>query len=353
MVLKKITVKASDEYDIIIGKDLIHDCYEYIKTAVKSDCFAVITDDNVDEFYGNTVVSSLKNNGKTVCKLVFPHGEASKSTLTLNSIYEFLCENNITRTDCIIALGGGVTGDIAGFAAATYLRGIDYVQIPTSLLAQVDSSVGGKTAVDLPGGKNLVGAFKQPKLVLCDTGVLKTLPRDYFVDGMGEVIKYGMIKSAELFEILENHDIESIHSVLDEVILKCISIKRDIVEEDEFDKGERMLLNFGHTIGHSIEKYYNFSGISHGMAVASGMKIITRNTEDKNITKKGVYNKLVLCLAKYYLNEIINPPVSELIPACLNDKKREGGFINIIICEDIGKSFYKKLSFDEFTGFMN
>ena len=190
----RITVKASDTYEVIIGNNLLENAGSYIGEVTKSKIFAVITDDTVDSLYGNIVCSSIIKAGYSVYKFVFPHGEASKSPETLLKIYSFLCENHISRTDCLIALGGGVVGDITGYAAATFLRGLDFIQIPTTLLAQVDSSVGGKTAIDLPEGKNLVGAFKQPKLVLCDTDTLDTLPEEFLIDGMGEVVKYGMIK---------------------------------------------------------------------------------------------------------------------------------------------------------------
>lgn len=220
-----ITVNASVKYDVIIGSGLLENCGKYVSSVTVAEKIALITDDNVDRIYSGTVEKSLKESGFDVRKFVFPHGEASKCSDTLNKIYSFLAANHFTRTDCIAALGGGVTGDMAGYASATYLRGMDFVQLPTSLLAQVDSSVGGKTAIDIPEGKNLVGAFKQPKLVLCDTGALKSLPHDFLVDGMGEVVKYGMIKSDELFGILMNHDINTVHEVMDDIIARCVAIK--------------------------------------------------------------------------------------------------------------------------------
>lgn len=348
MNIKKIPVKASESYDVIIGGGLIKNCAGYIKTAVKAEKLAVITDDNVDKLYGNELKKTLEDNGFSVCKYAFPHGEASKCSETLNRIYDFLCENQITRTDCIIALGGGVVGDISGFAAATFLRGLDFIQMPTTLLAQVDSSIGGKTAINLPGGKNLAGAFKQPKLVICDTNALKTLSDELLTDGMGEVVKHGMIKSEQLFELLEKNDLKSIFNVIDDVIAQNVTIKRNVVEADEFDRGERMLLNFGHTLGHSIEKYYNFTGISHGKAVATGMKFITEIAERNNITQKGVTNRLISCLDRYGLNITVEPAVKDLAEACLNDKKRESGFISVIFCENVGKAFAEKMPVGEF-----
>lgn len=347
-----VSVKASQSYDVVIGRGLIASCGEYIKKVTGAKSFAVVSDDNVDKLYGDIVEKSLKEQGFEVCRFVFPHGEASKCSAVLNDIYMFLTENHITRSDCLIALGGGVVGDITGYAAATYLRGLDYVQVPTSLLAQVDSSVGGKTAIDLPCGKNLVGAFKQPKLVLCDIAALDTLPRDFFIDGMGEVVKYGMIKSPELFDILSGNDIDSIKNILEDIITRCVSIKRDVVEADEFDKGERMLLNFGHTLGHSVEQHYNYTGISHGRAVAIGMALITGRAENKDLCADGTLDKLTACLKRYELPFSTDIPVSKLADACLNDKKRAGGSIYIIICSECGKSSAVKMSIDEFMQFI-
>ena len=350
--METITVNASEKYDVFIGGGLLKSCGEYVKKVTKAEKIALISDDNVSGIYSDRVKKSLNEAGFEVCSFVFPHGEASKSSDTLNKIYGFLAQNHFTRTDCIAALGGGVTGDMAGYASATYLRGMDFVQLPTSLLAQVDSSVGGKTAIDIPEGKNLVGAFKQPKLVLCDTEALRTLPRDFLIDGMGEVVKYGMIKSASLFDILRSHDIDSIWEVMEDIIARCISIKRDVVEADEFDKGERMLLNFGHTLGHSIEQYYHYTGISHGRAVAKGMEMITRLAESKNMCRSGLTDELMTVLRKYCLDITVEPEAKDLGGACLNDKKRAGSSISVIICSDIGASSAVKMTVDDFDSFL-
>ena len=348
-----ITVNASGKYDVIIGNGLLSRSGELVKNAVSAERFAVITDDNVSPLYFDVVSNSLKEQGFEVFHFVFPHGESSKSHETLIKIYGFLAENHLTRTDCIIALGGGVTGDMAGYAAATYLRGMDYVQIPTSLLAQVDSSVGGKTAIDIPEGKNLVGAFKQPRLVICDIDALSTLPRDFLIDGMGEVVKYGMIKSAELFKILMNHTIDDINEVMEDVICRCVTIKRDVVEADEFDVGERMLLNFGHTLGHSIEQYYNYVGISHGRAVAVGMEMMTALAAKRGLCDPSLSQRLSDCLERYSLKITVEPKPNELGSACFNDKKRAGSSIRVIICSDVGCSSPVKMSIDEFTEFIS
>ncbi|MCM1524515.1 MAG: 3-dehydroquinate synthase [Ruminococcus sp.] len=347
-----VTVNASEKYDVLIEKGLLDRCGEYVRKVTGAEKLALITDDNVDGIHSERVSESLSGHGFDVKKFVFPHGEASKSFDTLNKIYSFLAVNHFTRTDCIAALGGGVTGDMAGYASATYLRGMDFIQMPTSLLAQVDSSVGGKTAIDIKEGKNLVGAFKQPKLVLCDISALDTLPEDLLVDGMGEVVKYGMIKSEELFDILVRHDITNIYEVMEDVIVRSVDIKRRTVEADEFDRGERMLLNFGHTIGHAIEQYYNYTGISHGRAVAKGMLMITSLAEKKGLCRKGLTDELGACLEKYKLGRESVPPAHKLSDAYLNDKKRQGGIINAVICSDVGKSAAVKMTVEEFGEFL-
>lgn len=350
--MNTITVNASGKYDVLIGRSLLEKCGGLIANATAAKRFAVISDDNVAPLYMSAVTKALEKEGFETCSFVFPHGEISKSHKTLIEIYSFLAENHFSRTDCIIALGGGVTGDMSGYAAATYLRGMDYVQIPTSLLAQVDSSVGGKTAVDIPEGKNLVGAFKQPKLVICDIDTLDTLPKTYLVDGMGEVVKYGMIKSAELFNILMSRTIDDITEIIEDVICRCVSIKRDVVEADEFDKGERMLLNFGHTLGHSIEQYYNFTGISHGRAVAAGMEMITALAAKRNMCSPKLCEQLSQCLERYDLKISVEPSPDKLGQACLNDKKRTSSGINVIICSEAGKSSAVKFTIDEFLSFI-
>lgn len=348
--MRTVTVNASKKYDVFIEKGLVSKSGEIIKNLTSFRKAAVITDNTVAGLYLKTVVDSMKENGFEVHTFSFPAGEASKCHRTLIAVYDFLAEAQITRSDVIVALGGGVVGDLAGYAAATYLRGVDFVQIPTTLLAQVDSSVGGKTAVDINAGKNLVGAFKQPLCVICDTDALLTLSEDIFADGMGEVVKYGMIKSAPLFEKLLSGDVKD---SLEDVIAECVSIKRDVVEADEFEKGDRMLLNFGHTLGHAIEKYYNFSGISHGKAVAIGMAEFTRLAEEKDLCKKGTFEKLKKCLEKNLLPFSCDISLKELAPLCLSDKKRKSDGINIVLCSEVGKSFIKKLGINEFYDFLN
>ena len=269
--MKTINVNASRSYDVIIGSGIIDTLGDRVKALTNASKVCIVSDSNVFPLYGKTVSDSFAHAGLYSVHFVFPAGETSKNGSTYLSLLNFLAESKISRSDCIVALGGGVVGDLAGFASATYLRGIPFVQIPTSLLAMVDSSVGGKTAIDLPAGKNLCGAFYQPLLVLCDTDALNTLPEDVFRDGCAEVIKYGVLFDADLFAHLMDRgpgfDREA-------VISRCVELKRDVVAQDEFDTGVRMKLNLGHTIGHGIEAGTDYT-VTHGKAVAAGMAIVS------------------------------------------------------------------------------
>lgn len=344
--MKTIRVNTSKPYDVIIKRGSIGNCGKYIAEVTKSRRAAIITDDIVDKLYGDMVASSLRDYGFEHTTFAFKNGEASKNISVLGKIYDFLCESNITRNDIIIALGGGVVGDITGFAAATFLRGVDFVQIPTTLLAQIDSSVGGKTAIDIPGGKNLVGAFNQPSLVICDSNSLYTLSEEILADGMAEAIKYGMIRDEKLFELIEQHNLSDIDEVMDEVVYTCIDIKRMVVENDEFDRGERMILNFGHTIGHAIEGWHNYTNYTHGKGVAAGMCCITRKCAPQ------LSKRLEKCVKAYNLPVDTEAKMSELLPFCSKDKKRESGNINYIVCSEIGKAEIIKTTVTEFNKIM-
>ncbi len=347
--MEKVRINTSRAYDVLIDSGLLDKAGELIAPLAASKRACVITDDNVDRIYGERIVSSLKGAGITAEKFVFPHGETSKNHSTLLKIYDFLAEKGFTRSDIIVALGGGVVGDTAGFAAATYMRGIDFVQIPTTVVSQADSSVGGKTAVDIPAGKNLVGAFHQPRLVICDTDTLNTLTPEFFSDGMAEVIKHGMIKSAELFNILSAEDIKK--NIVD-IMKRNVTIKGNVVENDEREKGERMLLNFGHTLAHALEKYYNFSGLTHGCAVAIGMSTFTHIAERRGMCAAGVADKLDALLTKCGLPLTDPAPLDELFRLSLGDKKHLSSGMNIVICSDIGKSEVVKMSVDEYEKFL-
>ena len=264
---------------------------------------------------------------------VFPHGERSKNLKTYGELLEFLCENRISRNGLLVALGGGVTGDMTGFAAATYLRGIPFVQLPTTLLAAVDSSVGGKTAVDLRGGKNQVGCFYQPALVICDTDTLATLPDEEYRCGCAEVIKYGVIGDRDFFDsLVRTPACDDIQSVVE----TCIRMKRDFVLRDEFDRGDRMLLNFGHTFGHAVEKCSGYS-VPHGYAVAMGMYAVTRAAEALGCCENGSCLTLKSALTGYGLPTDIPYPLDDMLAAALSDKKSDGNTVRLIVPETIGR----------------
>lgn len=347
--MEKVRISAGRGYDVYIDSGLLDKSGELISSVVKAKRACVITDDNVDRYYGERTVAALNAAGISAEKFVFPHGEASKSHATLLKIYDFLAEKGFTRSDFIVALGGGVVGDTAGFAAATYMRGIDFVQIPTTVLSQADSSVGGKTAVDIPAGKNLVGAFYQPRLVVCDTDTTNTLTPEFFSDGMAEVVKHGMIKSRELFDILSEKDIKE---NLVDIMKRNVTIKGKVVDNDEREKGERMLLNFGHTLAHALEKYYNFSGLTHGCAVSIGMSTFTHIAEKRGMCKAGTADKLDRLLTKCGLPLTDPAPIDELFKLSLGDKKHLSSGMNIVICPDIGSSEVVKMSVEEYEKFL-
>lgn len=337
--MKLVVDLKEHSYPIYIERGLLDQAAEKIREIYFGKKIMVISDDQVYSYYGERLLKKLSETYECM-SIVIPHGEPSKSILTLPGIYKELSNAQLSRTDLIVALGGGVVGDLAGFVAATYLRGIPFVQIPTSILAQVDSSVGGKVAVDLPEGKNLVGAFYQPKMVLIDPDVLKTLPERYAIDGMGEVIKYGCIKNAELFEKLESYgSFETMNEHIEEVIGTCVDIKRQIVEEDEFDTGERLLLNFGHTLAHAIEQYYHYERESHGEAVAIGMYQITKIAEAKGLTKVGTAERIRKVLEAYHLPVKMDVPMEKLIGAMKLDKKNLGNKLKVVLIHEIGDAY--------------
>ena len=340
-----VSVRASRNYDVLIAPGLLSTIGEKVREIFpKAKTAAIITDDNVKKLYLEPVTRNLSAAALTTPYYSIPPGEASKNGEQYLSLLNWLCENKLTRSDIIIALGGGVAGDLAGFTAATYLRGIPLIQIPTTLLAMVDSSVGGKTGIDLPAGKNLAGSFYQPSLVLCDTKTLETLPELIFKDGIAEVIKYGMLGSVEILETLNFQTIIPVPTAakphpqsLVPIIEQCVSIKRDIVQRDEFDTGERMLLNLGHTIGHAIEKLSEYK-ISHGFAVAAGMAIDTRAAFRKGLCPKDCLDTLNDLLDRFGLPNSSDFSARELYEAALSDKKREGDMITNVVPRALGKS---------------
>lgn len=346
--MERIRVNTGRKYDIFIERNILSSCGQIVKSVTKASTAAIVTDSNVAPLYLQNVKESLEKEGFKTVSFVFPAGETNKTIATITDILNFFAENSMTRSDIAVALGGGVTGDLTGFAAAIYMRGIEFVQIPTSLLAQIDSSVGGKTGADLPSGKNLCGAFHQPSAVIIDPEVLKTLPTKFFSDGMAEAIKYGCIGDAELFEkIAEGIDTEN----ADSMIYRCVDIKREIVEHDEKEKGERMLLNFGHTLGHSAEKLSNFT-LTHGEGVGIGMYIMAKAGEKQGVTEKGSSEKIAELLKKYSLPLSCDISLQDLCSGALTDKKRSGNSINIVLLNKIGSAFTKKLPVEELYDFV-
>ena len=350
------TVKVNlgpKSYSIAINAGLVDQVGPRLRALLpQSELAVVITDSNVGPLYGERLARSLRQAGFQTVTLTFAAGEQSKNLATLTELYTGLAKAGVTRSDAVIALGGGVTGDMAGLAAATFLRGVAFVQVPTSLLAMVDSSVGGKVAVDLPAGKNLVGAFYQPKAVYIDPEVLKTLPVRFFNDGMAEVIKYGCIKDAELFDRLEKMAPTEREKVLPGFIATCCNIKARIVEADEFDNGDRMVLNFGHTLGHAVEKTYHYAKYSHGEAVGIGMLAFTRAAEAKGQTVQGTAARLANLLQKYHLPLTAAVTPAEFMAAVQMDKKKKGHRLTIVLLRRIGESFLQKIDFQDIEAYL-
>ena len=341
--MKTVHIDASKSYDVRIGRGLLDDCGRQIAERVRCASAAVVTDDTVYALYGERVCASLEAAGvRTVC-YVFPHGEKSKNLLEYAKILNFLAENRVTRADALIALGGGVTGDLGGFAAATYLRGIPFVQLPTTLLAAVDSSVGGKTAIDLAAGKNLAGAFLQPTAVLCDTDCLRSLPAAVFADGAAEAIKTGVLSGETLFSLFEDGTLTDAPT---EIIARCIRYKAGVVERDEKERGERRKLNLGHTVGHAIEKCSGYA-IPHGHAVAAGLAVMARASERLGWAEPGVSARIAACLEKNGLPTGTDYPAEALAKAALADKKRSGDSITIVVPRAIGDCELKRIPVTE------
>ena len=327
------------EYDIHIGAGLLSRAGELVRGLTNCKKLAIVTDSNVGPLYAEKLCEALKSADFETKVITVEAGEKSKSLSVLERLYGEMLDFGITRADMIVALGGGVVGDLTGFAASSLLRGIPFVQIPTTLLAQVDSSVGGKVAVNLPHGKNLVGAFYQPKKVIIDTECLRTLSPEILADGMAEVIKYGGISDKNLFEILENiKDTEELFAKIHEIVYTCCDIKRRVVEDDELDLGGRMILNFGHTFGHAIEKKYGYSGFTHGMAVAVGMVMACERGEKEGVTPAGTTDRMRKILENYSLPVSADISHDELAAAVGVDKKGAGSKINLILLKEIGEA---------------
>ena len=345
--MRTLQIASSHPYEVLIGSEILGDTGNHIKKIGEYPKVAVISDDVTGRLFGSTLKDSLTKSGIAACFFSFPNGEKSKNLDTLKQIYSFLVREEITRSDLIIALGGGVVGDITGFAAATYLRGVDYIQIPTTLISQTDSSVGGKTAVNLPEGKNLCGCFHSPKLVLCDTALLKA---PFLIrEGIAEVIKCGLLADPELFSMLENGAAET---KLEELVTRSISIKGRIVAGDEWDRGERQLLNLGHTLGHGVEKLSGFT-VPHGIAVGIGLSMILSACAANGLLESSVLKRLHLLFERFDLPSVYEgATLSEIIEVAFSDKKRFGEEINLIICTGIGTCSIKKMPIIQLDAFV-
>lgn len=339
--MKRIKVNTGKPYDVVIGSGILENAGQYISEVTSAKTVAIVTDDIVDSLYADKLEASLVRSGFEVCKFVFPNGEGSKNIDTYSAMLEFMAENRLTRGDCIAALGGGVVGDMAGFCAATYLRGIDYVQIPTTLLAMVDSSVGGKTAIDLRHGKNLAGAFFQPSVVIADIDTLATLKDETFSDGMAETVKYAVLFDREFFDFLRDN---GARDNLEYTVEKCVCFKRDTVSEDETDRGVRGLLNLGHTVGHAVEKCSAYT-VSHGCAVAIGTVVMAKGAFKAGLCQADLSGEIIALLKKYSLPVTTDFGSEELLEACRSDKKSNADGITLILPERIGRCRLYKTDF--------
>ena len=336
-----VNVKAHEGvYQVLIGKDLNAGA-ELAK--IKKSCkILLVSDTTVFNLYGEKTIKSLTDAGfEVACKVVFEPGEESKTFDTVSEICEVAAANALTRTDIFVALGGGIVGDITGFASSCYLRGIEYVQIPTTLLSAVDSSVGGKTAVNLTTGKNLAGAFHQPILVVCDVDTFNTLPKQIYTDGCSEAIKYGLIYDEELYKHFLADDL-----AIEDMVARCIQIKALVVEEDEFDNGLRQILNFGHTPAHAIEILSNFE-TSHGQAVGKGMVMMVRLCEKEGTVPAGTTEELIAYFNRIGQDITLTYTAEELAEVSMRDKKRRGNKMGIILLERIGKAYVYKLPVED------
>lgn len=346
--MQTISIKASTSYEAHIGHGILASCGELVSRISEPCTIAVITDSTVGPLYEETVKISLTEAGFRVVTHSIPSGESSKNLFFYGEILEFLASSKLTRSDLLIALGGGVVGDITGFAAATYLRGIGFIQIPTTFLAAADSSTGGKTAVNLSCGKNLAGAFWPPRAVICDCATFDTLPKDTFADGVAETIKHSLIADKAFFELLmQGH----LYSRIEDVVRRDMEIKRDFVSSDEFDRGRRQMLNFGHTIGHAVEMRSGFA-ITHGHAVAIGMVSAARAAYRLGYSQNDFSSSISEALQRYGLPVESPYRADELIEIAAGDKKRSGDHINVIVLSDIGRANSVSLDMTQFESFI-
>ena len=337
-----VEVSASRKYNIYIGSGESERLCSHLAPLHLGKKIMIVTDDTVASLYLGTVERTLSEGGYECTHFIFPHGEESKSADTYIGIQNHLARKRFTRQDSILALGGGVVGDLAGFAASTYMRGIRYVQMPTTLLSATDSSVGGKCAIDIEGGKNLVGSFWQPSAVVCDVDFLDTLPREYFSDGMAEVIKYALLFGGELLSDIEGGG--AARSIA-RVIERSVIHKRDIVALDEHDLGVRAKLNLGHTLAHAIEAHSGFS-ISHGRAVGIGMCAVTRGCVRQGLCSRETLERLLSLISDYELDSECPYPIESLLPYISNDKKCRDGGVELVLVHSFGDCRLRAVSLD-------
>ncbi len=346
--MRVIDVRVREGYQVLVGSGLLPQLGGEMARVGRRGSAMLVSDDNVAPLYLKTAKESLEKAGFRVCSFVFPHGEENKNLQTYASLLNALAEEKLTKSDTVVALGGGVTGDLSGFAAATYLRGLGFVQVPTTLLAASDSSVGGKTAVDLPAGKNLAGAFYQPDLVLMDVDTLRTLPEEEYACGMAEVVKHGVLGDRRLFDQVKQgpgrFDEEA-------VIARNVQIKAEIVAEDEFDEGKRQLLNLGHTIGHAVEKASGLT-VPHGQAVAIGMAVAARAAWRMGLSEENCAPEIEQALVNNHLPIRCPYGPEELLKAALSDKKRRGDTIHLILPRRIGECYRHGVDVSEIGAFL-
>ncbi|HCX65571.1 MAG TPA: 3-dehydroquinate synthase [Eubacteriaceae bacterium] len=339
-----VSVKREQSYDIAIEQGITKNLRNFKEVFFKYEKVIVISDTNVAKRYAKEIVRQIERFGCKVHDIIIETGEHSKDMDHAKDIFYHLSEFGVTRSDLIVALGGGVVGDLAGFCASTYLRGVDFIQMPTTLLAQVDSSIGGKVGINLSKGKNLVGSFYQPKLVAVDPDVLQTLPKRVYNDGMAEVIKYGCIYDASLFYEISQSSERSDDEKMQWIISRCCEIKAEVIQKDELEGGLRKVLNFGHTIGHVIETYFNYEEYTHGEAVAIGMYYITLKSEKKGITKAGTAAKIKEILEKnelpYQMPHLEEERVHNIL---FRDKKFSGDKITLVLLKEIGETVFVKM----------
>ena len=341
-------------YHIYVQKGLFDTIGSQIAAWYKGDVITVVTDSNVDQLYGSAMETVLTSAGYRIHKIVIPPGEQSKSMMNLNYVYNKLAEGEINRGNLIMAFGGGVVGDLTGFAAATYMRGIPFIHVPTTLMSQLDSSLGGKTAINLKIGKNLAGCFYHPKAVYIDPTFLETLPQRVYIDGLAEAVKYAAINDAGLFdEMLKLNSLEAIKDNIEEIIFRCCSIKNIFVQKDELDRGERQKLNFGHTIGHAIESYFDYQKYTHGEAVSLGMLQITKRSEELKLTERGSYDSLRKLLEICKLpTDMPQIDINNLISIIAQDKKFYENHIKLILLRSIGNSYIHQIPKEELKSFI-